>query len=122
MRKTKIGPEAHGPSLAGDAAIVCLKGDLTVDHAVEVKQSFVDAMGKAARVSLVFQDITSADLSVLQLICAAHRLAVAANQTMTLDLDGAGAVVAVATDAGYLRRQGCMKQLGQGCLWEKGER
>ena len=99
-----------------------LQGDLTVDRAVEIKQAIVDAMNKETRLHIVLKNVTAADLSALQLICAAHRSAVAAGKTITLDGHRAEAIETLAKDAGYLRQHGCTMPLKRHCLWEKESR
>jgi anti-anti-sigma regulatory factor len=109
----------HAKQRSEDGGQLHLQGDLTVDRAVEIKQALIDAMGNASRLHIVLDHITAIDLSALQLICAAHRSAVAADKHLTMEGHRAEVIETMAKDAGFLRQQGCMMQLKHNCLWKK---
>ncbi len=94
---------------------VVLKGALTVESAEDIKKSLTQALQGGGAVRVRFGDVTSADLALLQILCAASVTAARENVALTLDDDQLPEAVARALDdAGFASHCGCP---GGRCLW-----
>jgi anti-anti-sigma regulatory factor len=60
--------ERNGPD-----ALLVLRGDLTVASAAALHETMLEVADVPGRLSLRFEDVTAADVSCLQLVCATHR-------------------------------------------------
>lgn len=99
---------------SGEEAVVSAAGRLTVSQAGYLHQALVQAFEGARRVELALRDIREADLSFLQLLCAAHRTAAAQGAVFAVGgLAGAEPVLRLIREAGAERGVGCP----EGCLW-----
>ena len=97
----------------GDVVIVA-GGQLTFSHAVRLHKELLEAFADAGRVDLFLHDVREADLSFLQLLCAAHRTAAERGCAFTVGgLDAASPVLRLIREAGAERELGCP----EGCLW-----
>ena len=96
--------------------IVELPKELTVSSAIEVKEALLAALGGHARVEIDARAVVDVDVAGLQLLCAAHRSAVALGRSLAFTQAGRGAALEAAlSGAGLLRHQGCRS----GCLLEE---
>ncbi|HWR98332.1 MAG TPA: STAS domain-containing protein [Candidatus Methanoperedens sp.] len=95
-------------------AVVTLAGRLTVAEGVRCREVLLGALAAAPRVAVAFGVVESADLSVLQLLCAAHRGAAAAGAGIALAGEAPPAVARLAARVGTVR---CPEAL-PGCLVE----
>ena len=97
-----------------DGAVVTAGGRLTASQAARLRQHLLEAFERAGRVELSLHDVQEADLSFLQLLCAAHRTAAARGVTFLLSgLEAADPVLRLIREAGAERGAGCP----EGCLW-----
>ncbi|MBF0558345.1 MAG: STAS domain-containing protein [Nitrospirae bacterium] len=102
----------------GDVGLLTLEGDLTVDHAEELKLALLNMMGIADNVVINIENIDAADLTCLQLFCSAHRTFTALKKNMHL-LDKQPAVFRrVFEEAGLPRHTGCSLDTQKSCLWK----
>ena len=91
-----------------------LSGCLTVWSAPEAKEALSRALGEAERVEIDLAGVKEADVTAIQLLCAAHRSAAAGSKSLVLRKAGT-AVEQLAEAAGITPRTGCR----DGCLWTK---
>jgi len=100
-----------------DGAVVTAEGRLTASQAGLLHQSLLDAFAGSRRVELSLRGVQEADVSFLQLLCAAHRTAAARGVAFLVNgLDAAEPVVRLIHEAGAERGAGCP----EGCLWPGG--
>lgn len=85
---------------------------LTVWRSAELKELLLGAVGSGGRVELELNAVEEADLTGLQLLCAAHRWA-AAHGTEFAANEPTPALREAARRAGFTRTRGCLS----GCLW-----
>lgn len=105
MTKKKRTRPSEDLTLALDPA-------LRIEGAAAARVRLLEALEGADRVGLDLTGVEEADLTALQLLCAAHRLA--ASRGKELCLQGSSlALGRVAEAAGFARHQGCRP----GCLW-----
>lgn len=98
----------------GGEVVVALAGRLTVDDGFRCREELLGALAAAPRVAVAFGAVESADLSLLQLLCAAHRRAAAAGAGIALTGEAPAAVARLAARVGTVR---CAEAL-PGCLIE----
>jgi len=98
----------------GDTAAIVAGGRLTVSQAGNLCQKLLEAFERSSRVELALHDVQEADLSFLQLLCAAHRTAAARGVSFLLSgLEAADPVLRLIREAGVRRGVGCPET----CLW-----
>jgi hypothetical protein len=66
---------------------------------------------------VVLDAITNADVTLLQLLCSAHRTAAEQNKVLTMEGGDRSPVAQLIQHAGFLRHIGCHEITGQPCLW-----
>lgn len=93
-----------------------LSGELTVQYASELLAVLAGAQNSVTDLVVNLADVTEADVSCLQLLCAAHRSALRIQKSMALGKVSPEFRRAV-EDSGYIRHMGCSRGTGQNCLW-----
>jgi anti-anti-sigma regulatory factor len=97
-----------------DEAVVTARGRLTASEAGRIHQALLEAFAGSRRVELALGEVQEADLSFLQLLCAAHRSAASRGVAFTVSgLELAQPVQRLIREAGAERGVGCPG----GCLW-----
>jgi anti-anti-sigma factor len=96
---------------------VSAEGDLTVEHAVELKTCLLDALGRAQSVRVDLQAIDDMDLTCLQLLCSAHKTALFAGRDLSLCNEKPEPFKRSLDLAGFSRSRGCAMDLNDSCLW-----
>lgn len=97
-----------------DRAVVAVGGRLTASQAGRLRAALLEAFDGSLQVEVALQDVTEADLSFLQLLCAAQRTAAARAVGFTLSgLEGAEPVRRLIAAAGAKSGIGCP----EGCVW-----
>lgn len=104
----------------GDQALVVLEGEITIQDITAVKNAFVKCMSDSRSVVIDVDRITRADLSFLQVLCAAHRQAGASGQALTFRGSKTERIQALVHESGYARRSGCVHDSDNTCLWMSG--
>ncbi len=107
----------HQFTREGRKAVLTFAGDLTVEHAEEIRTAFIEALAKTKVLSMVFTDVTAADLSFLELLCSAHRTALRLNKRLEFAGARPAAVIRAMAAAGFERQSGCKLDTGNSCLW-----
>lgn len=92
-----------------------LGGALTVHNAPEAKAWLSAALAPGGRVQLDLSGVADADLTGLQLLCAAHRWA-SEREAELLVAPLPPALLEAARRGGFARQKGCR----DGCLWLEG--
>lgn len=101
--------------------MVLLDGELTIDHASELKMLLIRALESADRIYIHLKDVTAVDLSCIQLLCSVHRTAVRAKKHITLDRGNCEIFEQTLKDAGFCRSRDCQKDPYGTCFWMGGE-
>jgi anti-anti-sigma regulatory factor len=98
---------------AGEVVLVTLGGDLTAPNIPRLRETILAAFAASRHVGLEIVSIGEADVSFLQLLCAAFRTALAEGKELTLlNWDLPLPLRALARDAGFERRAGCPPSCG----------
>ncbi len=96
---------------AGNAGVLTLSGSLTVERAAKVKEALLRGLDCYSDLTVTLNDVAEADVSLLQLLIAAHKSAQRTGARFSAAPgDASGPVLAVAARAGLdaelLRRYG----------------
>lgn len=102
---------------SGDGAVITVTGELTTGNIEKLRSLLIKALADTDVVGLDMENVTSVDLSCLQLLCSAHRSAVSKNRRLYLRHGRTDALLRAADAAGYSRRAGCRIDSEKTCLW-----
>jgi anti-anti-sigma factor len=102
---------------SGDMHVLTLNGELTIEHAGELKKVMIDALKNADHVAVTVGDVKEIDLSCFQLLCSAHRTALKSNKQLTLSSRDSKIFQRMVKDSGYARHDSCALNPSQTCLW-----
>lgn len=105
----------------GELGVLVLEGDLTVEHAGELRKALLDAFNSVRQVSFDLERVVSMDLSCLQLLCSAHRTASLTGKELLQIGDSSPGLKETVKSAGYPRSTGCTEDMAKGCLWIHGK-
>ena len=95
-----------------------VEGALTVSRVADVRDELLNALQTVEKVSLDLRAVNEIDLSVLQLICSAHKTAVKMEKMFELIDSSTGVAKNTAGLNGFLRQQGCSVDKDKTCLWK----
>ncbi len=96
---------------------LALDGECTLDRALELKSILLEALKDGGDLLLNLENAAAADLSFLQLLCAAHRTALRCGKQLALCPGPSTAFIEAAEGAGFLRTMGCQAALNRECLF-----
>lgn len=102
---------------SADQTTVTLNGDLTIKKANGIKKEILSALKKSARVVVDITNMSAGDLSLLQIICSAHRTADIMNKQFSILGGDKKTYQQLIWQSGYLRHIGCRESLRKSCLW-----
>lgn len=105
---------------SNEECVLRLKGSWTIERAHELKQALIETLQGCDRIVIDSAALTDADLSCLQLLCAAHRTSLKFDKQLTLGEEKSEAFERVVRDAGFVRTLGCHKDPHKSCLWVGG--
>jgi len=93
--------------------VVEATGRLTVSQAGRLRERLLEAFERADRVELALRDVLEADLSFVQLVCAAQQTSASRGVALRVSgLDAAAPLLRLISAAGIERKRDCP----EGCL------
>jgi ABC-type transporter Mla MlaB component len=98
---------------------VSICGPMTIDKIGELRDGLLKAFDVGQKVELSLQEVTDLDLTGLQLLCSAHRTAIAGHLSFSIVGRDGAAVLPVVTSSGMLRHVGCAEDTEGTCVWKK---
>ena len=99
--------------------VVALTGPMTIERAGELREGLLEAFALGKKVQLSLAGVTEVDLTGLQLLCSAHRSALA--DGLEFSVTGNSEILgSVAESAGMLRHTGCVEDTSGSCIWKRG--
>ena len=104
---------------AGKMITLQWSGDLTVRRIAELKAQVQQALAAATHLSIEIAADAECDMTVLQLLCAAHRTANRQGKTLQLCGEFSGQFQMVLNLAGFSRHIGCSLDVEGSCLWQQ---
>jgi anti-anti-sigma regulatory factor len=105
---------------SAETGAVELKGSWTIERAHQLNQTLIEALQAAEAVSVDVASLSEADLSCLQLLCAAHRTSLNLKKPFKLTRERSATFRQVVHDAGFVRTLGCHQDPSKSCLWVGG--
>jgi anti-anti-sigma regulatory factor len=108
-----------GTGEEGQTRVLALEGSLDIQRASELKEVLLDAQESAGHLLLNLAGVTGADISGLQLLCAAHRRAAKLNKPLTRTGDESAAFRQAVMETGYERGKACPFGSDHDCLWRR---
>ena len=100
-----------------DSREVILSGSLVLSSAGDIRAQLLQALDESDIVHLMLQDVTEVDLSLVQIICAAHRSALQRKKSLVLQKDLPDSFVQIIEDAGLQDHIGCSSGTRENCVW-----
>lgn len=98
--------------------VVRFSGEFSRNRGEEIRHKLYFAIMQSANVLIDLADVSSVDLSGLQLICATHRKALESNVVLSLAPSVPDHVGKLAVSAGLPRKIPCVTaEKGEGCIW-----
>jgi len=95
-----------------------LYGDTTIQNAVDLKGVLAREIGGGDNLTVDLAYVTDCDVSLFQLLCAAHRRSVSEGKAMRLS-NCSPAVSRVISSGGFKRDLGCMPETQDTCFWQR---
>jgi len=109
MLKTRI-------EQTGDLGLLILEGEMTIDHAEELKSAFMETLKSCGSLDLNMEGVSKVDIFGLQVLCAAHRSAMKIDKKLTL-IGQPDALRNTIDMAGYGRTAACSAD--KACPWNE---
>jgi ABC-type transporter Mla MlaB component len=97
---------------------IVLTGSLSLAFAAEIRTQLLQALDEAETVHISMKDVDEVDLSLIQLLCSAHRSALARKKTLILQKSLPDMFVQIVDDAGFQGHIGCSNGGEECCLWK----
>jgi|WetSurMetagenome_2_1015567.scaffolds.fasta_scaffold1052142_1 anti-anti-sigma regulatory factor len=105
---------------SGNNRFITFEGELTIENAAKIQEVLSKPFGKKEHRIISVEGATRVDLSCFQLFCSAHRAAVAENERLSIDSNRSEHFRAKTREAGFLRSEACLLNIGRDCLWTEG--
>ena len=106
-----------GPDQGGE---LTLAGSLTIENASAIRKTLIAALIKKDALKVSIDADAAVDISLLQLLCSAHRTASKLGKAFTLGHAVSGNFLNAVEGAGYFRKRGCATDREATCLWTGG--
>ena len=78
------------------------EGDLSIRHASDLKSELEDALSTHPRVAIDFDGVNAADVTILQILIGAHRMAASRDAALEIRVAPDGALAAALAGSGIL--------------------
>ncbi|SHO43470.1 STAS domain-containing protein [Desulfopila aestuarii] len=101
----------------GTEGTLSLVGDVTMTEVRETKDALLEAIGEVDRLYLDLHQVESADVSFIQVLCAAHRECFLTEKALFLQGNVSGNLQTLLERAGYVKQCGCFPAARESCLW-----
>lgn len=88
-------------------SLLRIEGEATVEHGEELRDALLDGLNSNQVLRIDLAQTTAIDIFGIQLICSAHRSAVAWGKAMDFDGDPPEVAAHAFDAAGFARPQGC---------------
>lgn len=104
-------------NLSGATGTLTLGGSLTVSYATQLKSLLMQGLEQAETVVISFSEVNDIDLSVIQILCSAHRMSVKLNKRLLFGGGVPDQFIEAVTRSGFNRHVGCVLDSQQSCIW-----
>lgn len=103
---------------AGEMVTLQWSGDLTIRRIAELKEQVEQALATATHIYIKIGADAKSDMTVLQLLCAAHRTAARQGKSLQLCGEIPEQFRVVMNLAGFSRHIGCARDKTGCCMWK----
>lgn len=103
----------------GDLVSVVLQGDITIQNITPLKELLLKVLRESASIRIDVTGVTHADLSFVQLLCAAHRQARSMEKPMIFEGCSCDQFLHLAAESGYARDRHCSRGTASSCFWKR---
>jgi len=110
--------KTHGVD-AGEMVTLQWSGDLTIRRIAELKAQVEQTLATARHIDIEIVADAESDMTVLQLLCAAHRTAARQGKTLQLCGEIPEQFRMVMNLAGFSRHIGCARDKAGCCIWKR---
>jgi ABC-type transporter Mla MlaB component len=93
-------------------------GDMTMVEAQETAQTLFAAILEVNTLNVDLQHVGAVDVSLIQLLCSAHRECFLSGKTIHIVSGANEAIRQLVERSGYCRQLGCLSGAREGCLWQ----
>lgn len=100
----------------GAEATLRLWGELSIEHAKDIKTLLLDTLAKSERVQIILGDVNVMDISFLQLICATHIECCELNKQLSVQGDKEMSLDDFFMDGGFCQQLGCLEKFSKTCV------
>lgn len=104
-------------NLAGTTATITLSGNLTISSATQLKSLLLQGLEQAETVVVSLQNISDVDLSIIQLLCSAHRVSIRLSKRFLVGETVPAEFRDAVARAGFDRHVGCALDTQSSCVW-----
>jgi anti-anti-sigma regulatory factor len=101
----------------GLEGILIFEGDLTMVQAQETHQVLFKAVLEVNSLLIDLQNVGEADVSLIQLICSAHRECHLSGKTINMQSGDNESIIRLLEKSGYCKQCGCLSGAKESCLW-----
>ncbi len=109
--------DSDTPRLRVEGANVIISGEATVRSAALIRDALLRAFQSPGPVSVDLSELSHADLSFFQLLCAAHKKAVKEGREFALAGNSGDCVQSLADEIGFARSRSCFSGGAVRCCW-----
>ena len=102
-----------------DRMVLVASDDLTIGHAVQLREALLEALEKTVCLDIDLEDIGSVDLSFIQVLCAANKSFCAQGKKLRIIKTLPDHVLKTLGDID-LDPENCDSSLNTTCLWSQG--
>jgi anti-anti-sigma factor len=110
-----------GKSDSGAIKEISINGEMTIQHAVEIKEHILQELADTGELRLDLKGVSNVDLIGLQLICAAHIASIKMGKQFFAAVAANEHFNKIVHDAGFLRHMGCAVDISRSCVWTGSE-
>ena len=107
-------------TLSNGIGELAFDGDLTIERAAEFKAELLKSLEAAQSITVNLDNVTEADLSCLQLLCAMYKSCGKADKELIVQSQDSELFKQLLHDAGYCRTTKCPLNPTAECMWQGG--
>jgi len=100
-----------------DKDVLSFSGDLTEEHREEIWISLFAALGKTDRLELNFEGVTDVDLSCVEPLCLAHRMAKKLDKKLVITGKRPERLIQIFDGDGFPYHAFRCRDCGDSCFW-----
>jgi anti-anti-sigma regulatory factor len=102
---------------SGNDGFLALTGHITIMESLEIKKILMTAIDQVNTLMVDFSGIDSADVSFIQIICAAHQEAFLSEKKIHLSGPLPDTIRDLLKNSGYSKQTGCLHKARGACMW-----